>query len=136
VGIAEEQRPLVAEALDLPDVRAGGNKAILDALQRLLRVDCERVVIDRSAMSLPATLADDLIRWNLEHVERSTTAEIDDRHPRVSAHLIFPNATRPVSVLPSSIRNGTDTIETNERLLARPASRDVDGVRRDPTALA
>jgi len=85
VGVAEEQRPLVAQALDLTDLGAGIDHARLDLLEHALRFDRQRVMIDRAAVALLATLADDLVGGHFEDVERRPAAEVEDRHLRVVA---------------------------------------------------
>src|SRR5215210_1588019 len=85
VGVTEEQGPLTTEALDLADLGSGSNHPRLDLLQRALGFDRERVVVDRSTMTLLATFTDDVLGRALEDVERSTAAEVEDRHPRMVA---------------------------------------------------
>src|SRR4051794_8243167 len=80
VGVTEEQRPLVTEALDIADLGAGVDHARLDLLEHALRFDRERVVIDRASMTLGPTLADDVVGGDLEDVERRTATEVEDRH--------------------------------------------------------
>ena len=49
VGVAEEQRPLAAEPLDLADLGARRHQPVAHALECLQRVDRDGVVIDRAA---------------------------------------------------------------------------------------
>ena len=62
IGVPEEERPLVAEPLDLADVGAGGHQPVPHFLQRGERVDGQGEVVDRAPAALAAPVADDLIR--------------------------------------------------------------------------
>ena len=60
VGVAKEQRPLVAEPLDLADVGAQLHQPVAHALERRQGVDREAEVVDGAPPSLPAAVADDV----------------------------------------------------------------------------
>ena len=101
VGIAEEQGPLAAEALDLADLGAGVDQPLAEPLERGQRVDGEGEVVDRTAAAHRATVTEDRVGGDLEGVEGGTTAQRDDRHPRVVAlglHLEGHLATEGVGV--------------------------------------
>ena len=52
IGITEEERPLAAEALDLSDIGSGFYQTIAYGLEGVMRVDGERIVIDRATTAL------------------------------------------------------------------------------------
>jgi hypothetical protein len=84
VGVPKEQRPLIAQPLDVAHLLcASGGQALFERLERGVRVDGERVVVNGTAPTLPAPVADDLVRRNLEDVERGSATEVEDLHPGV-----------------------------------------------------
>jgi hypothetical protein len=79
VGIAEEQRPFITQPLDLADLLGAGDaESLLDRFERCARVDGEGKVVDRAALALTTSLADDLVGGNLEDIERGSTPEVED----------------------------------------------------------
>ena len=53
VGIAEEQRPLVTEALDLADLRSGRDEAVLDGFEHLQRRHGQGEMVDGAPTVVP-----------------------------------------------------------------------------------
>src|SRR4051794_34466203 len=62
VGVAEEQRPLPPQPLDLAPLAAGRHDAVPHALEHLERRHGEGEVVDRAPPALTAPLPDDLLR--------------------------------------------------------------------------
>src|SRR4029453_18711552 len=84
VGVPKEQRPLIAQPLDGAHLLCTrGGQALFERLERAVRIDGKRVVVDGAAPALPAPVADDLVRRNLEDVERGPATEVEDLHPGV-----------------------------------------------------
>src|SRR5436190_22473323 len=98
--IAEEERPLTAEALDLADLGPRRHEALAHLLERAERIDGQTEVIDGAPATLAAPLADDVLRGHLEDVEGGTAAEVEDHHAgMVGAGLHLKRHTRVEGVL-------------------------------------
>ena len=94
-------------------------------------------MVDRASATLPASIADDLLARDLEHVEGGTGAEVEDRHARVvrggrhlegdlGAERVAVEGHGPVHVS----RQGGDVVEAGgdgHRTIIAPGGRPLDG---------
>ena len=129
VHVAEEERPLVTEALDLADVGARLDQALLHVLELVQRLDGDAEVVDGTPAALATLLADHGVRRGLEDVERGATPHVQDEHPGVvrrGLHLeddLGPeHALVEVGVAVEVGREGGDVVEpSRDRHAALPA---------------